>query len=109
MFESQLLFPASNENGDYSDDHQFARMVARLGAPPEDYLHRFEVSRNFFENSGIWKGTTKLPELSLESSERQLEGENKWLFCELLRKMLQCEPEKRHTAKQLLTEPWLNG
>lgn len=43
----------------------------------------------------------------MEVSEIQLEGENKALFLDFMRKMLQWVPEKRQTAKQLLKHPWL--
>ena len=34
-------------------------------------------------------------------------GEDKKLFLDFIRKMLQWLPEKKSTAKQLLAEPWL--
>ena len=38
----------------------------------------------------------------------QLGGENKALFLDFMRKMLQWVPEKRQTAKQLLNHSWLS-
>lgn len=37
-----------------------------------------------------------------------LEGEDKRLFIEFVRKMLQWEPECRLTAKELYDDPWLH-
>lgn len=45
--------------------------------------------------------------MSLEKSEVRLQGENKEMFLEMMRGMLQWRPEDRKTAKQLLEDPWL--
>lgn len=83
-------------------------MVAVLGLPPLDYLQRTETSWEYFHNTGNWKVAVEIPSLSLEESEEQLEGENKALFLDFMRKMLQWVPEKRQTAKQLLNHAWLS-
>lgn len=46
-------------------------------------------------------------DMSLESCERFLEGENKKGFLNLVRGMLQWRPEDRKTAKELLQDPWI--
>jgi serine/threonine protein kinase len=43
----------------------------------------------------------------LEDSEEYLEGENKKMFMQFVRKMLRWDPEERHSARELLTDPWL--
>ena len=80
-----------------------AEMVAVLGMPPLDYLQRTKTSWEYFDNSGKWKGAVEIPEISLEDSEEQLDGENKALFLDFMRKMLQWAPEKRQTARRLLS------
>jgi serine/threonine-protein kinase SRPK3 len=45
----------------------------------------------------------------LEASEENLEGKNKVLFLQFMRKMLQWAPEERKTAEELLEDPWLTG
>ena len=85
-----------------------AEMVAMLGLPPLDYLQRTETSWEYFDNTGNWKGAVEIPIISLEDSEEQLGGENKALFLDFMRKMLQWVPEKRQTAKQLLNHSWLS-
>ena len=84
-----------------------AGMVATMGLPPLDYLQRTETSWEYFDDAGNWKGAVQIPDTSLESSEEQLNGKNKALFLDLLRKMLQWVPEERQTAKQLLNHSWL--
>ena len=85
-----------------------AEMVAVLGLPPMDYLQRTETSWEYFDNTGNWKGAVEIPGTSLEDSEEQLRGENKTLFFDFMRKMLQWVPEKRQTANQLLNHSWLS-
>ena len=84
-----------------------AEMVAILGLPPLDYLHRTETSWEYFDIDGNWRGPVGIPETSLEDSEEQLSGENKVLFLDFMRGLLHWIPEKRQTAKQLLNHPWL--
>jgi len=43
----------------------------------------------------------------LEDSVLSLEGEDKRLFLDFVRKVLQWLPEDRKTAKELLKDPWL--
>lgn len=60
--------------------------------------------------AGQWRGEIPLPSAtSLEESEENLDGSNKEAFLRFMRKMLQWEPGRRQTAKQLLQDPWLNG
>lgn len=57
---------------------------------------------------GQWRGKVPIPtDLTLESSEENLQGENKEAFLRFVRSMLQWRPEDRKTAKQLLDDPWL--
>lgn len=83
-------------------------MVAVLGLPPLDYLQRTKTSWEYFDDSGNWKGAVEIPDISLENSEKQLDGENKALFLDFIRKTLQWVPEKRQTARQLLNHSWLS-
>ena len=79
-----------------------------LGQPPKSYLHRTETSGKYFDSfTGKWKGSIEIPDISLEKSEEQLTGEDKILFLDFMRKMLQWVPEKRQTAKELLSHTWL--
>lgn len=43
----------------------------------------------------------------LEQRETSLEGEDKEQFLRLVRKMLQWEPEKRSSAKELEMDEWI--
>lgn len=44
---------------------------------------------------------------SLEKEEENLEGEERIIFLQFLRKMVQRVPEDRKSAKELIEDPWL--
>lgn len=88
-------------------EYHLAEMVAVLGSPPVEYLHRSETSRTYFGTDGTWKASAKIPGISLETLEHRLTGKDKERFLTFLRKMLHWVPEQRHTAKQLLEDEWL--
>lgn len=58
---------------------------------------------------GNWKEGVDIPRISLEESEKNLEGTNKVLFLEFMRKMLKWVPEERLTAAELLKDLWLRS
>jgi hypothetical protein len=47
--------------------------------------------------------------IPIEQRETSLEGEEKEMFLRLMRKMLQWEPEKRSSAKELEQDDWLQA
>lgn len=51
----------------------------------------------------------KIPSNSLEQFEENLEGKEKALFLQFMRKMLQWVLEERMSAFDLLDDPWLNS
>jgi len=53
------------------------------------------------------KDSFDVPDGSLETSITRLDGDNKAMFIDFVRKMLDWMPERRYTAKQLLAHPWL--
>jgi serine/threonine-protein kinase SRPK3 len=84
-------------------------MVAILGPPPLELLQRSETSWEYFNTDGILKGSFEVLGVSLEMAATRLEGDNKALFLDFIRRMLDWMPEKRHTAGQLLDHPWLKS
>lgn len=109
IFENKNLFHARNGDGQQLSLYHLAEMVAVLGLPPLEYLQRTKTSQKYFDDTGNWIGAFEIPDLSLENSEEQLEGENKASFLDFIRKMLRWVPEERQTAKQLLAHPWLRS
>lgn len=82
-------------------------MVGILGTPPLDLLRRSETSWTYFNPDCSWKASPQVPYLSLDTLEERLQGQNKALFLDFIRKMVDWTPENRPTARQLLEDPWL--
>ncbi|RHZ57076.1 hypothetical protein CDV55_106046 [Aspergillus turcosus] len=107
LFEDHHLFDGRGPDGSHSDAQLLAEMVAMLGPPPLDFLHKSPHSLNYWDSSGQWKAAVEIPHNSLEDSEEYLEGENKKIFMQFVRKMLRWDPEERQSARELLMDPWL--
>ncbi len=70
------------------------------------YLRTEQGANSFL--SGEFMHKDLIPtDVSLEGSVLSLEGDDKRLFLNFARKMLQWLPEHRKTAKELLEDPWL--
>ncbi len=75
------------------------------------FYHRDSLLRRLTLNLyavGNWIGATSVPDDSLEQSEQNLEREDKAQFLAFMRKMVTWRPEDRCSAKELLTDAWLN-
>jgi serine/threonine-protein kinase SRPK3 len=112
-------------------------MVALLGNPPRALLDIGKSSRKFFTDQGqsivtqrgavpcrsallspgvkfllTFPGTlhediARPEKTSLESRETSLEGESRDKFLKMMRRMLQWEPSKRATARELAEDDWI--
>ncbi|KAJ5677298.1 kinase-like domain-containing protein [Penicillium maclennaniae] len=109
LFEQGHLFYARDANKQSSESHHLAEMIAYLGPPPREMIEKSEHAKNFFDNSGKWKGLTEVPSTSLEDLESNLQGEQQENFLRFMRKMLRWRPEERASAKELLSDPWLRS
>lgn len=91
-------------------------MISILGPPPLELIKRGKRSAEWFDENGNWLEPDEsdperlplLPPSSLEVVEENLEGKDKELILNFIRSMLQWEPEKRKTARELLSDPWLS-
>lgn len=92
-------------------------MISILGPPPLELVKQGKRSAEWFDGDGKWLSPDNneperlplLPLSSLEDVEENLDGRNKELFPKFIRSMLQWEPEKRKTARELLGDPWLTN
>ena len=85
-------------------------MVAVMGPPPPSILRSgSDKIGQFWDQDGQWKGVVPSPELSLETEERWLDGEDKQKFIYLLRKMLQWDPMVRHSIDDIFADEWLSA
>jgi len=111
VFEGGHLFSGRDpEHAAYRSRAHLGEMVALLGPPPPGLLARGNRSSEFFSSTGEFCAGIPLPAArSLEDRETTLRGEqeDRASFLRLMRKMLQWEPEKRSSAKELMEDEWL--
>ncbi|EZF36125.1 serine/threonine-protein kinase [Trichophyton mentagrophytes] len=107
LFENYYMFQDRGPDGEYSEAHLLASMIALLGPPPSQFLKRSDKSLRFWDESGNWRGLAEIADVSFEESELYLEGRNKDIFIQFVRKMVRWEPNERQTARELLNDPWL--
>ncbi|KAK0111542.1 hypothetical protein ONS95_001895 [Cadophora gregata] len=134
MLEGRDLFTYTRSSqGDYDVRAHLAEMIALLGTPPKTLIER-EVRWSavkwshavpnsegrlcwtareyyggpFFNTEGDFMYKELIPVgISLDGSVLSLGGEDKRLFLDFMKEMLQWLPEDRKTAKELLAHPWL--
>ncbi|KAM5501700.1 hypothetical protein McanMca71_005162 [Microsporum canis] len=112
IFEQGHLFENVNPMGELDHGRRFAEMISLLGPPPPEFLKRSKESQKYWDENGNWKlsHAYPIPQQTLESREIQLNGDEKKLFLDFIRKMLQWMPEDRANAQQLLFEdPWVTA
>ncbi|KAJ9198984.1 hypothetical protein DTO021D3_8558 [Paecilomyces variotii] len=104
MMEGKDLFKhIRSSKGDYDARAHIAEMIAKLCHTAREYF-----GGPFFNSEGEFMHKDLIPtDVSLEGLVYSLEGDDKQLFLNFVRKMLQWLPEHRKTAKELLEDPWL--
>jgi serine/threonine protein kinase len=126
IFEGRHLFYGIDpEHRTYRTHAHLAEIIAVLGPPPPSLVARGLPRSKFFSDQGQplllcmavpdvnyspgeFQSDIKVPHpVSLEQLETNLEDADKQLFMCFIRKMLQWDPQNRHTAKQLLEDEWL--
>jgi len=132
--EGRDLFTHIHSNqGDYDVRSHLAEIIALLGAPPKILIDRemswsevkwshavpnsggklCQTAREyyggpFFDTRGEFLHKDLIPtNAGLAESVLSLEGEDKRLFLQFIKEMLQWLPEDRKTARELLEDPWL--
>ncbi|KAG6812955.1 hypothetical protein H0H93_013564, partial [Arthromyces matolae] len=104
--------------GRYSFRSHLEELISLLGPPPKELLARGKFSSRYFSPEGdfnAYKNCNYVPPppkyWGLEDREAILNNlddeQDRDLFLRMMRKMLEWDPEKRHTAKQLLEDEWL--
>ncbi|GAB1207849.1 hypothetical protein APSETT445_006584 [Aspergillus pseudonomiae] len=109
IFEGGSLFTGHDpEFQKYRSRAHLAEMINLLGPPPPGLLAQGKQSHKFFSDTGEFHEPTLLQNLTpLEQRETTLEGEDKESFLRMMRRMLQWEPEKRSSAKELAEDEWI--
>lgn len=131
IFEGESLFTGQDpEFQTYRSRAHLAEMIRLLGPPPPGLLARGNLTRKFFSEEGkstavllsrqgryslimsdslgnFCAGIPVQEHTPLKERETTLEGQEKEQFLRLVRKMLQWEPGKRSSAKELEEDEWL--
>ncbi|PGH27792.1 hypothetical protein AJ80_00580 [Polytolypa hystricis UAMH7299] len=104
-----LFYGTDPEHHKYRSRAHLAAVIAVLGLPPLDFINRGKLNRNSSQKTvSTFQAGIQLPaSTALEALETNLDGKEKELFMQLMRKMLQWRPEDRKTAGELLDDPWL--
>ncbi|KAL2066503.1 hypothetical protein VTL71DRAFT_2574 [Oculimacula yallundae] len=118
IFEGKHLFSGQDpKRGRYTTRAHLTELISVLGPPPLGLIQRGKRSAEWFDGNSKWLEPDEnepdrlplLPSSSLEAAEENLNGKDKELFLNFIKSMLQWEPEKRKTARELLNDPWLTG
>ncbi|KAJ6785785.1 hypothetical protein PWT90_03043 [Aphanocladium album] len=109
IFEGNSLFTGQDpEFNTYRSRAHLAEMISLLGPPPPELVARGQLRHKFFDADGKFTSQSILPdEISLADRETILDGEEKAEFLRFVSKMLQWEPEKRSSAKELAYDDWI--
>ncbi|KAL5332951.1 kinase-like domain-containing protein [Aspergillus crustosus] len=109
VFEGGSLFSGCDpEFQAYRSRTHLAEIIRLLGPPPPSFLVRGKLRHKFFSDDGDFCARHLLEDrVLLEQRETTLEGQDNAQFIRLMHKMLQWEPEKRSSAKELQEDEWI--
>ncbi|KAJ5247267.1 hypothetical protein N7468_002250 [Penicillium chermesinum] len=108
LFEGGSLFSGRDpEFQTYRSRAHLAEMISLLGPPPPSLLAQGDLTGKFFKEGNFCAGIPVPEYTPLEARETTLEGEEKEKFLCLVRKMLQWEPGKRSSARELEEDDWV--
>ncbi|KAG6127040.1 hypothetical protein E4U38_006518 [Claviceps purpurea] len=92
----------------YRGRTHLAEIIALLGPPSPSLLPGANLRSKFFSDVGEFCAGISIPESKpLNQREIVLEGEDRDCFSRFMRKMLQWDPEKRSSAKELAEDEWV--
>ncbi|CAK45958.1 putative protein kinase [Aspergillus niger CBS 101883] len=92
----------------YRSRAHFAEIIRLLGPPPPELLAKGRLRHKFFSDDGDFLAQSLLGDrIPLEDRETSFKGLNKTRFLVFVRKMLQWDPNKRSSAKELLEDEWI--
>ncbi|KJX97005.1 protein kinase [Zymoseptoria brevis] len=112
-FEGEHLFTGHDpELETYRSRAHLAEIIALLGPPPPTLLARANFKSKFFSEQGEFTAGIPLPSSRpLERRESSIQdtgsNEDRECFLRFMRKMLQWEPEKRSSARELAEDEWI--
>ncbi|MCJ1408035.1 hypothetical protein MMC19_002108 [Ptychographa xylographoides] len=111
LLENKVLFEAVDPlKFEYNDQVHLAYITALIGAPPKELLSKGRRASMFYNNDGSLKAQVTVPvDFNFENSVNIIDGEDKIMFLDFVSRMLKWHPEERSTARDLLSDPWLEA
>ncbi|KAI3005603.1 hypothetical protein CBS147346_4269 [Aspergillus niger] len=112
LYEGGSLFTGQDPVDErYRSRAHLAEMINLLGPPPASLLTQGELRDKFFSSEGAFLHPDLLTDyVPLEERETTLEREaERDAFLRFMRKMLQWEPNRRSSAKDLAEDEWIHS
>ncbi|PYH37078.1 kinase-like protein [Aspergillus neoniger CBS 115656] len=112
LYEGGSLFTGQDPVDErYRSRAHLAEMINLLGSPPASLLAQGELRDKFFSSEGAFLHPELLTDqVPLDERETTLEGRaEREAFLHFMRKMLQWEPRKRSSARELAEDEWLHS
>ncbi|KAF6819624.1 serine/threonine-protein kinase SRPK3 [Colletotrichum plurivorum] len=107
LFQGVSLFSDPGYEAYRSKAH-LAEIIALLGPPPRLLIQLGGRSHEFFTDAGDFRGDiSHLDQSPLEDRVSGLEGEDREKFVAMMRKMLEWDPSKRASARELAQDEWI--
>ncbi|GFN13388.1 putative protein kinase [Aspergillus tubingensis] len=101
--------PDSNHST-FTEEAHLARIISVLGPPPVDVLHEAKYASRYFDTEGNFKHPGLILESGgLEKTLRNVEGDDKQAFINVISRMLRWKEDERDTVQGLLSDPWFRG
>lgn len=111
MITGDFLFdPRKSNNFDKDDDH-LAQMMEILGKMPKNLALSGKHSKRYFDDSGHLqkiRGLQHWPVKKVLMEKYKMKEDEASMLSDFLLPMLEWYPEKRATAQEMLSHPWLN-
>ncbi|QSS54231.1 protein kinase [Histoplasma capsulatum var. duboisii H88] len=110
IYEGGSLFTGRDpEFQKYRSRAHLAEMINLLGPPPASFIAQGGLRDKFFCEGDFRFKNLLTEHVPLEERETSLKGEDeRATFLSLMRKMLQWEPSKRSSAKELAEDEWIH-
>ncbi|KAI2830881.1 hypothetical protein CBS147320_6657 [Aspergillus niger] len=112
LYEGGSLFTGQDPVDErYRSRAHLAEMINLLDPPPASLPTQGELRDKFFSSEGAFLHPDLLTDrVPLEERETTLEGEaERDVFLRFMRKMLQWEPSRRSSAKELAEDEWIHS
>ena len=107
-----LFDPREDSKKRYTRDEDHLALISELcGELPYHMTQRGKYATDFFDSKGKLKNIRKLdfwPLFDVLTEKYKMAREDAKMLSHFLDKMLQVDPKKRASAKELLNDPWLH-